>query len=107
MKECVTGVEDEEFLCGVLSYCPSLTRYAVERAYNADVTSIKICRDIIDQVMGKLIQFDFRNGLIRRKYDSLKYSLKSMEDLLYEMSLVHKSIEEEEDEKEPLFITED
>jgi predicted translin family RNA/ssDNA-binding protein len=81
-SECIEGLEDEEYLCGVLSYCQSLSRYAVERAYHADVRSLHICKDIISSVMEKLIQFDFRNGLIRRKFDSLKYSLKSVEDLL-------------------------
>jgi hypothetical protein len=32
-------------------------------------------------------QFDLRNGAIRKKYDSLKYTLKKMENTLYELSL--------------------
>lgn len=33
------------------------------------------------------MQFDLRNGSIRKKYDSLKYTLKKMENTLYELSL--------------------
>jgi hypothetical protein len=33
------------------------------------------------------MQFDFRNGAIRKKYDALKYTLKKMETTLYEQSL--------------------
>lgn len=33
------------------------------------------------------MQFDLRNGTIRKKYDSLKYTLKKMENTLYELSL--------------------
>jgi hypothetical protein len=33
------------------------------------------------------VQFDLRNGSLRKKYDSLKYTLKKMETTLYEMSL--------------------
>lgn len=33
------------------------------------------------------VQFDFRNGNIRKKFDSLKYTLKKMETTLYEQSL--------------------
>ena len=33
------------------------------------------------------MQFDFRNGAIRKKFDSLKYTLKKMETTLYEQSL--------------------
>jgi predicted transcriptional regulator len=34
-----------------------------------------------------LLQFDFRNGSLRKKFDSLKYTLKKMETTLYEQSL--------------------
>lgn len=34
-----------------------------------------------------LIAFDFRNGPLRRKFDGLKYSLKSIEDIAFELSL--------------------
>lgn len=34
-----------------------------------------------------MLQFDFRNGPLRRKYDGLKYSLKNIEDIYYELSL--------------------
>ncbi len=33
------------------------------------------------------LQFDLRNGAIRKKYDLLKYTLKKMENTLYELSL--------------------
>ena len=35
-----------------------------------------------------MLEFDFRNGPIRRKYDGLKYALKTIEDIVYEISLV-------------------
>ena len=33
------------------------------------------------------LKFDFRNSQLRRKYDGLKYTLKNMETMLYELSL--------------------
>ena len=33
------------------------------------------------------MQFDLRNGGIRKKYDSLKYTVKKLENTLYELSL--------------------
>jgi hypothetical protein len=35
-----------------------------------------------------MLEFDFRNGPLRRKYDGLKYALKTIEDVLYEASLL-------------------
>lgn len=38
-----------------------------------------------DEAFG--VQFDFRNGALRKKFDVLKYTLKKMETTLYEQSL--------------------
>lgn len=40
------------------------------------------------QLNGKLLEFNFRNGHLRRKYDSLKYSLKTLENILCELSFI-------------------
>ena len=37
--------------------------------------------------MGIFLKFDFRNGALRKKYDGLKYTLRKMENTLYELSL--------------------
>ena len=33
------------------------------------------------------VQFDLRNGSLRKKYDGLKYTLKKLENTCYELSL--------------------
>jgi len=40
------------------------------------------------QLNVKMLEFDFRNGPLRRKYDGLKYALKNLEDITYELSLL-------------------
>ena len=35
-----------------------------------------------------MMEFDFRNGPLRRKYDGLKYALKKIEEITYELSLI-------------------
>ena len=44
----------------------------------------------------QLLQFDFRNGPLRRKYDGVKYSLKKIETILYELSVTENKVEKEE-----------
>ena len=43
------------------------------------------------------MQFDLRNGAIRKKYDSLKYTLRKMENTLYELSLAEAGFKKQED----------
>ena len=50
--------------------------------------SVHICRILVSQLNGKMLEFDFRNGPLRRKYDGLKYALKTIEDIIYETSLL-------------------
>ncbi len=42
---------------------------------------------MIEQLNEKFIEFDFRNGKIRRKYDGLKYVSKKIQDIFYEIDL--------------------
>jgi hypothetical protein len=66
-----------------------LSEYSVGRAMNNDIKSVMLCRDMVMAINGCLIAFDFRNGPLRRKYDGLKYALKTIEDLLFEQSLLN------------------
>ena len=43
------------------------------------------------------MQFDLRNGSIRKKYDSLKYTLRKLENTLYELSLAEAGYKRQED----------
>jgi hypothetical protein len=52
-----------------------------------------MARMLLEQLNGKMLEFDFRNGPLRRKYDGLKYALKLVEDIVFETSLVNQSEE--------------
>ena len=77
----------DEYLGGILDFTGELNRYCVAKATVRDVEAVKKCREIVDALMGIFLKFDFRNGALRKKYDGLKYTLKKMENTLYEMSL--------------------
>lgn len=44
---------------------------------------------MVTELNGKLLEFNFRNGHLRRKYDSLKYSLRNLENILCELSFMN------------------
>lgn len=64
-----------------------LQRYGLGRATVRDVSSVEAARDVVEQILDYLLQLDFRNGNLRRKYDGTKYALKGLETLLYELSI--------------------
>eukprot|EP00532_Pseudo-nitzschia_australis_P004762 CAMPEP_0168184718 /NCGR_PEP_ID=MMETSP0139_2-20121125/13398_1 /TAXON_ID=44445 /ORGANISM="Pseudo-nitzschia australis, Strain 10249 10 AB" /LENGTH=461 /DNA_ID=CAMNT_0008106377 /DNA_START=252 /DNA_END=1637 /DNA_ORIENTATION=+ len=87
---------DEEYLAGAcMGLCQDLSRYALGRATARDVNSVQQARDLVNEILDYLLRFDFRNGFLRRKYDGTKYALKSLETLLYELSVTGASLEPE------------
>jgi predicted translin family RNA/ssDNA-binding protein len=82
------GVTDEEYLGGAcMGLAQELARYGLGRATARDVESVQIAANLTGQILEFLLQLDFRNGPLRRKYDGTKYSLKSLETLLYELTI--------------------
>ena len=77
----------DEYLGGLLDFTGELNRFAVLRATARDVGAVKRARDVVDAIFGAMLQFDLRNGPARKKFDALKYTLKKMESLLYELQL--------------------
>eukprot|EP00891_Asterochloris_glomerata_P000017 jgi/Astpho2/17/gw1.00001.52.1_t len=75
------------YLGGVLDFAGELNRFAVARATVRDMEAVQQCRDLVDGLMGQFLQFDIRNGSLRKKFDSLKYTLRKLENTLYELSL--------------------
>lgn len=88
---------DEEYLGGALmGLCSDLARYGMGRATARDVESVQAARDLAQEIQNELLQFDFRNGHLRRKFDGTKYSLKTLETLLYELSVTGSILDSEE-----------
>lgn len=77
----------EEYLGGLLDFTGELNRWAIIRATQRDIASVQHARDCVDTIMGCFLRLDLRNGQIRKKYDALKYTLKKLENTLYELSL--------------------
>jgi predicted translin family RNA/ssDNA-binding protein len=65
-------VRTARYLSGVMSVCQELVRYAVGQATHGHAGSVLLCKELVDAVHAKLIEFDFRNGPLRRKFDGIK-----------------------------------
>lgn len=81
-------VNDDEYLGGVMGLSHELARLAIKRASAMEVEAVVRCRDLLQSLNGKLLEFEFRNGNLRRKFDGVKWGVRRTEDLLYELSIV-------------------
>ena len=64
-----------------MDFTGELNRYAVLRATARDLPAVHQCRDVVDQLFGQLMLFEWRNGNLRRKFDAVKYTLKKLEQV--------------------------
>lgn len=79
---------DEEYLTGaILGLATDLVRYGLGRATVRDTTSVQLATDVVRACQQFLLQLDFRNGPLRRRFDGNKYNLNALETLLYELAI--------------------
>lgn len=81
-------ISDEEYLCSCIAVAHELSRYCLGRASASDSSSVSICRQLVSELNGQMMTFDLRNGSLRRKYDSLKWAMRRIEDITYEMAML-------------------
>ncbi|MBT3406095.1 hypothetical protein HN419_02905 [Candidatus Woesearchaeota archaeon] len=80
----------ENYLLGLCDLTGELVRRAINKAINEQYSESVEIRDVVAMIYENLMQFDFRNGELRRKFDSIKYDLKKLEDLVLELKLKDK-----------------
>jgi predicted translin family RNA/ssDNA-binding protein len=89
---------DEEWLAGAcMGLSQDLQSYGLGRATARDVDSVAMARNLVQEILNQLLQFDFRNGPLRRKYDGTKYALKTLETILYELSVTGTPVDDQEE----------
>ena len=90
------AVSSDEYLGGLIDCCGEVQRYAVIAATKLNRVEVERSREYVDYVMGRVILFDLRNGWLRKKSDSLKWILKRLEEVLFDMSVGGRLKEQEE-----------
>ena len=80
-------VPTECYLTGLCDFTGELVRKAVFLAGKNKKKEVIEIKNIIDSIYGELLNFDFRNGELRKKFDSVKYNLKKLEDLALQFKL--------------------
>ena len=83
-------VTTEHYLFGLIDLTGELGRKAVQYAGSGQFKKVVGIRDAVSEIFGALLKFDFRDSDMRRKFDSVKYDLKKLEDLVLDLKLKEK-----------------
>lgn len=57
-----------------------------------DTLSVSFCNAYLASFNAAMVEFYFRNGPLRRKFDGLKYARKTVESVIFDLSLVPSTI---------------
>lgn len=81
------NVDTENYLLGICDLTGELVRRAVDSAIRKDFNEVMLIKELVAEIYGMFLEFDLRNGELRKKMDSIKYNLMKLEDLAYKISL--------------------
>lgn len=79
------GVNTQEYLMGMCDLTGELVRRAVALAVKKEYAEVKVIKRVIEDIFNEFLKFDLRNGNLRRKSDSIKYNLKKIEEIVYDI----------------------
>ena len=75
------------YLSGLCDLTGELTRRAVNKAAKGKFKETEKAKEAVEDIFSYFLQLDIRENDLRRKFDSVKYDLKKLEDLLCELSI--------------------
>ena len=77
-------VAEEDFLLGISDLTGELTRRAVKVAHKGKKELGEI-KGLVEDIFGEFLNFNLRNGNLRKKADSIKWNLKKLEEVMYDV----------------------
>ena len=84
------NVGGEYYLLGLADLTGELVRKAVNSGIDSDFYQVVSIKELVAEIYGEFLKFDFPNGDLRRKFDGMKYDLKKLEDLVFELKIKDK-----------------
>jgi predicted translin family RNA/ssDNA-binding protein len=80
-------LDADTYLLGLCDLTGELVRKAINDAIKGRLDSALKIKEVVEEIYGELLQFDFRNSELRKKFDSIKYDLRRLEDLALNIKL--------------------
>ena len=80
-------IDTYDYLAGLCDFTGELVRKAVKSILDNKPEHTKIIKDTVEDMYGEFLQLDLMDWELRKKYDSIKYNLKKLEDIMYDMKI--------------------
>ena len=81
------NVSAEAYLLGLCDLTGELVRKAVNAVINKKPKEALQCKELCEEIYGQFLQFNLRNGELRKKADSIKWNLQKLESIIYDMHM--------------------
>jgi len=83
-------LDPEFYLMGLIDLTGELVRKAINSAIKEDYKTAVNLKNLVSELYDELLLFDFAGGELRKKFDSIKYDLKKLDDLVLNLKLSKK-----------------
>ena len=81
------NVNAEEYLSGICDLTGELVRKAIYEVIHKNFTEAGRIKELVDDIYGEFLKLNLRNGDLRKKSDSIKWNLKKLEEVMYDISI--------------------
>ncbi len=81
------NVSTSDYLMGLADLTGELVRLAIACAIKDQHDKVEYIRKNVSELWGDMLNFDFRNSALRRKFDSIKYNLAKIEQVSYDIKV--------------------
>jgi len=80
-------VDIENYLMGICDLTGELTRKVVSSAVKKQFNEVMKIKKLVEEIYGEFLKFNLRNSELRKKSDSIKWNLKKIEDVVYDIKM--------------------
>ncbi|MEK6950083.1 MAG: hypothetical protein AABX34_07725 [Nanoarchaeota archaeon] len=78
-------IDNESYLMGLCDLTGELGRRAVNEVISQNFSQAMEIKELVDEIYGEFLKFNLRNGELRKKSDQIKWNLKKLEDVVFEL----------------------
>ena len=81
------GVSAEDYLSGLCDLTGELVRKAIYDVIHKRFDEAEKIKELVHEIYGEFLNLHLRNGDLRKKSDSIKWNLKKLEEVMYDISM--------------------